>query len=104
VGTAGQVPFLEANVAEHALHESYVLGLTAMRRAGHRELLVAPPERVEPSRAEKRDDLKGLGTGSPVRERFSIPSSADELIAIPHHRGVYSVFRFNPFPAGNCDI
>jgi hypothetical protein len=104
VGTAGEVPFLEPDVAEHALHQSNVLGLATVRCTGHGELLVAPAERVEPSRGEKGDDLEGFGTGPPVRERISVPGSAEELIAFPDHRGVHSMFRFDPFTAGNCDI
>jgi hypothetical protein len=61
VGTAGEVSFLEADVAEHSLHQGYVLGLATVRCARHGELLVAPPKRVESARAEKGEYLEGLG-------------------------------------------
>jgi hypothetical protein len=104
MGTAGEVAFLEADIAEHALDQGYVFGLATVRRARHRELLVTPAERVEPARAEKGQDLEGLGAGPPIRERISVASGAKELIAFPDYRGVYSMLRFNPFTAGNCDI
>jgi hypothetical protein len=104
VGPAGKIPFLEADVAEHSLHEGYVLGLTTVRRARHGELLVAPPERVESAGAEKGENLKGLCAGPPVRECVSVPGCAEKLVALPDYRSVYSMFRFNAFTAGNCDI
>ena len=51
VRPAGEVAFLETDVAEHAFDERDVLGLAAVRRARHGQLLVFPSERVEDCRS-----------------------------------------------------
>ena len=102
--TARQIAFLEPDVVEHPLDERDVLGLAAVRRARHRQLLVTPAQLVERAGAEKREDLKGLGAGAPVGECVAIAGGAEQLIAFPDYGGVYTMFGFDPVTAGDCYI
>ena len=68
VRTAGEGAFLESQVVEHLLHQCDVLGLAAVRCAGHCQLFVAPAQRIEAAGAEKGDYLERLGAGAPVGE------------------------------------
>ena len=47
VRAAGEVALLESDVLEHRLRDRDVFGLAAMRRAGERQLIVAPMQLVE---------------------------------------------------------
>src|SRR5687767_5257817 len=76
VGTAREVSFLEADVAQHSLDQSNVLRLATVGRAGNGKLLIAPAECVESARGEKGEDLEGLGAGAPVRECVGVASCA----------------------------
>src|SRR5258705_1320165 len=58
VRATGEIAFFHADVAKHSFDDRDVLGLAPMGRAGHRELFVAPAERVETAVAEEWDDLE----------------------------------------------
>ena len=102
--TAGEITFLETDVAEHFLHEHQVLGLPAVRRARHRELAVVPPQLVEAAGGEEWNYLERLGAGSPEGERVAVAGRAEKLVSFSDHRGVYSMLRLGSFPAGDCNI
>jgi hypothetical protein len=92
VGAAGEIPFLEAEVAEHSLDQRDVLRLSAVGRARDGELLVTPTQRVESARGQKREHLKWLGAGAPIGERLRVASCAEELIALSDYGSIYPVF------------
>jgi hypothetical protein len=75
-----------------------------MGRARYRELLLTPPERIEPAGAEEWKDLERFGAGAPVGEGVRIAGGAKQLVAIPNHGRVYSMFRLGSFPAGDYNI
>ena len=104
VRTAGEISFLEPDVVEHLLHQGDVLWLATVRRARDCELLVAPAQRLESARGEKRQHLERLGTGSPVGERVSVARGAEELVPISDYRGVYPVLRFDRIATGYSNI
>jgi hypothetical protein len=81
-----------------------VLGLTAVGRAGNRELLVAPPERLESARGEKGQHLEGFGAGAPVGERVGVARCADKLVTISYYSRVYPVLGFDRITAGYSNI
>jgi hypothetical protein len=104
VGAAGEISLLEPKVAEHSLDDGDVLRLPTVGRARYRELLLTPPERVEAAGAKEWKDLERFGAGAPIGERVRVTGGAKQLVAIPDHRGVHSMFRLGSFPAGDCNI
>jgi hypothetical protein len=104
VRTAGEISFLEPDVAEHLLNERHVLGFSSVGRARHSELLVTPLECVESTGGEKRQHLEGLGAGSPVGERVTVARCAEELVAVSDYRGMDAVLRFDGITAGYSNI
>jgi hypothetical protein len=104
VGPASEISFFEPNVVEHSLDYGDVLRLPAVRSTRHRELFFPPTQGIEASRAQERNDLEWLGTGSPISERLRIARSAKKLIALPDYRSMYSMFRLGSLTAGYCDI
>jgi hypothetical protein len=104
VGAAGEISFFQLDVAQHSLYERYVLGLSAVGRAGNGELLVTPPHRVETAGREEWNYLKWLGAGSPKSEGVGIARGTEELVAFSNHRSVDSMLRFGSITAGYCNI
>jgi len=104
VRSTGEIAFLETDVVQHPLHQRHVLRLTAVRRARNSDLLLVPPQLVEPARGEERNYLEGLRTRSPEGKCVAVAGGAEELISFSDYRGVYSVLRLGPFAAADCNI
>ncbi len=104
VGTAGEITLLESDVVQHPLDYGDVFRLATMRCARHRELFVAPAQRIESAGAEKWNYLKRFGAGPPVCEDVGIASGAEQLIAFSHHGGVHTVLGFGTLAASHGDI
>jgi hypothetical protein len=92
VSTACEIALLEADRLEHPGRELDVLRLAAVRCARERELLAAPPARVEAARLDERKKLKGFRAGAPhgwerriarAAEHCSIGAADDCVHAMP---------------------
>jgi hypothetical protein len=104
VGAAREIALLEAQVAEHFFYECDVLGLTTMRRACNRKLLIAPSQLVESAARQEGHDLKRFRGGSPEGHCARIAGAANELVAVRNHRGVYAMVRFHRVSAGQDNV
>src|SRR5690242_2128075 len=104
VRSTREVTFLHPDVAQHRLGEDNVLGLTAMRGAGERELIVSPPKRVEPSRLQEWHDLKRLCAGAPRRHIGGVARSGNEDAVLVDDGGVHAVPGLDDSAAGDDDV
>jgi hypothetical protein len=104
VRAAGEIALLQTKVAQHRLHELYVLGLSAMGCARNCELFVAPLQSVESAGREKWKHLEWLRAGAPEGERFGIARGAEELVALSNYRSMYSMLRLGSLTASYCNI
>ena len=104
VRAAGEIAFLEPDVAKHPFDDGNVLRLSTMRRAGDRELLVAPAERIKSARAEKWNYLKRFGAGAPVGERVGIVGGTEQLVAFSHHCRVHTMLGLGALAAGYSNV
>jgi hypothetical protein len=104
MGTTGKIPFLETNVAEHALYELNVLRFSAVGSTRYRELFVSPTERVESTGREKWQNLERLGAGSPEGEGIRVARGAKELVPLSNYGRVYSMLRLGSKTARDDDI
>ena len=94
VRAAGQVPFLETDRFEHVRGNCDVLGLSGVRCACQRQLIVSPADRVRNPRCDERRRLHRLGTGPPGSQERRITRQANQLAALVHHGGMYAVTGF----------
>ena len=81
VRAAGEIALLHADVGRAspaAMRD--VLRLAAVRRAGERELIVAPAQRVEAARFEERHDLEGLRARPPELTSAASCARGDERV------------------------
>ena len=102
VRAAREVALFHADVVEHAFGDRDVLRLAAVRRAGQRELVVAPVQRVEPARLEQRHHLERLGARPPRADELRRMRAGDERVVGADDRRVYAVARFD-FRAASRD-
>jgi hypothetical protein len=104
MGSTGEVTFLQSNVIQHAPGKGNVLRFASVRRTGQRQLVVAPPQFVEPTRLEKRHHLKWFTTGTPRAHEVPVVRGGNERIVRPNDSGMDAVPRFDIRASGSDDV
>ena len=79
VRTAREIALLESDRLEHAACQRDVLGLSAMRGTRERELLVAPPARIETARFDERQRLERFGARAPYGEERRVARAPEDV-------------------------
>ena len=92
---ACEVAFLQADRLEHLRGDRDVLGLSRVRRACERELVVAPPERVQRPGCDERRRLHWFRGRPPRGDEARVAGRPDEIAAPVHDRRVHAVTRLD---------